>query len=195
MAAGLALQALALAWLAITTTPDMAYPLVLPGFVMAGTGMALVFAPAANAVLSSVRPSEAGQASGATNTIREVGGVLGVAVLATVFTDAGGYGSPQEYVDGLVPAIWVGSAVLAVGALVALLIPGRRAAGLGALEDDDRDLPLAGPDPVGVVPGVVVDGLVPEPGTLVALGLPRDVVAGGPAGAEESDSRVRTEVV
>src|SRR5687768_16876296 len=82
MAAGLALQSLALAWLALTTTPDMAYPLVLPGFVMAGTGMALVFAPAANAVLSSVRPSEAGQASGATNTMREVGGVLGVAVLA-----------------------------------------------------------------------------------------------------------------
>ena len=64
--------------------------LLVPGFVMAGTGMALVFAPAANAVLSSVRPSEAGQASGATNTIREVGGVLGVAVFATVFTDAGG---------------------------------------------------------------------------------------------------------
>ena len=89
--------------------------------------MALVFAPSANAVLSSVRPSEAGQASGANNTIREVGGVLGVAVLASVFTGAGGYGSPQAYVDGLVPAVWVGAAVLAVGALVALLVPGRRA--------------------------------------------------------------------
>jgi EmrB/QacA subfamily drug resistance transporter len=127
MAAGLALQSLALAWLAGTTEPDVAYALLLPGFVMAGTGMALVFAPAANAVLSSVRPSEAGQASGATNTIREIGGVLGVAVLATVFTHAGGYESAQAYVDGLVPAIWVGSAVLAVGALVALLVPGRRA--------------------------------------------------------------------
>ena len=42
---------------------------------MAGTGMALVFAPAANAVLASVRPQEAGQASGATNAIRELGGV------------------------------------------------------------------------------------------------------------------------
>jgi hypothetical protein len=41
--------------------------------------MALVFPPAANAVLGAVRPSEAGQASGATNTIREIGGVLGVA--------------------------------------------------------------------------------------------------------------------
>jgi EmrB/QacA subfamily drug resistance transporter len=128
MAAGLALQAAGLAYLAATSAPDVAYGTLVPGFVMAGTGMALVFAPSANAVLSSVRPSEAGQASGATNTIREVGGVLGVAVLATVFTDAGGYGSPQDYVDGLVPAVWVGSGALALSALVALLIPGRRAA-------------------------------------------------------------------
>ena len=68
---------------------------------------------------------EAGQASGATNAIREVGGVLGVAVLATVFAGAGGFVSPEQFVDGLVPAVWVGAAVLAVGALFALLIPGR----------------------------------------------------------------------
>jgi nitrate/nitrite transporter NarK len=126
MAAGLALQAAGLAWLAVVTEPDVAYGAIVPAFVMAGTGMALVFAPAANAVLSSVRPDEAGQASGATNTIREVGGVLGVAVLATVFTGAGGFSSPADYVDGLIPAVWVGSAVLAAGAVVALLVPGRR---------------------------------------------------------------------
>src|SRR5687767_12681321 len=128
MAAGLALQGAALAWLAVVTEPDVAYGLFVPAFVMAGTGMALVFAPAANAVLSSVRPEEAGQASGATNTIREIGGVLGVAVLATVFTDVGGVGSPAAYVDGLVSAVWVGAAVLAAGALVALLVPGKGAA-------------------------------------------------------------------
>ena len=88
--------------------------------------MALVFAPSANAVLSAVRTSEAGQASGAMNTIREIGGVLGVAVLATVFTGAGGMGSPQDYVDGLVPAVWVGAAVLALGALIALFVPAKR---------------------------------------------------------------------
>jgi EmrB/QacA subfamily drug resistance transporter len=137
MATGLALQAVALAWLALVTGPDMAYGLVVPGFVLAGTGMALVFAPAANAVLSSVRPEEAGQASGATNTIREVGGVLGVAVLATVFTSSGGFESPQAYVDGLIPAVWVGAAVLAVGALVALLVPGRRGRAAAAAQAND----------------------------------------------------------
>jgi EmrB/QacA subfamily drug resistance transporter len=128
MASGLAFQAIALAYLAAVTAPDVAYAALVPGFVMAGSGMALVFAPAANAVLSAVRPREAGQASGANNTIREIGGVLGVAVLATVFTNAGGYGSPQDYVDGLIPAVWVGSAVLAVGALVALFVPRKQAA-------------------------------------------------------------------
>jgi EmrB/QacA subfamily drug resistance transporter len=129
MAAGLALQSLALAYLALLTAPDVAYAALVPGFVMAGAGMALVFAPAANAVLGAVRPSEAGQASGATNTIREIGGVLGVAVLATVFLSSGSYGSPQDYVDGLIPAVWVGSAVLAAGAVVALLVPRKRRAG------------------------------------------------------------------
>ena len=129
MATGLALQAAGLAWIALVTEPATAYAMFVPGFVMAGSGMAMVFAPAANAVLGSVRPDQAGQASGATNTIREIGGVLGVAVLATVFTGAGSFTTPQAYVDGLIPAVWVGVAVLAAGALVALLVPGHQAAG------------------------------------------------------------------
>jgi EmrB/QacA subfamily drug resistance transporter len=97
MAAGLALQAGAIGWLALVTTVDVAYgELVLP-FIMGGTGMALVFAPSANAVLRSVRPEEAGQASGATNAIRELGGVMGVAVLASAFAGAGSYASPQAF--------------------------------------------------------------------------------------------------
>ena len=97
-------------------------------FVLAGTGMALVFAPTANAVLGAVRPEEAGQASGATNAIRELGGVLGVAVLASVFAAHGSYASPQTFTDGMTSAIWVGAAVLAAGALGALLVPGKRRA-------------------------------------------------------------------
>ena len=92
-------------------------------FILAGAGMAMVFAPSANAVLSSVRTAQTGQASGATNAIRELGGVLGIAVLATVFTSYGSYASPQAYVAGLQPAMWVGAAVLAVGALIALVLP------------------------------------------------------------------------
>jgi EmrB/QacA subfamily drug resistance transporter len=125
MAAGLALQSGGIAWLAAVSSPGLPYGQVVAPFVMAGTGMALVFAPTANAVLASVRPQEAGQASGATNAIREVGGVLGIAVLASVFSSHGSYASGQAFTDGMTSAIWVGAAVLAAGALLALLVPGR----------------------------------------------------------------------
>ena len=123
MVAGLTLQAVALGWLATLASPTMSYASMIAPFILAGSGMALVFAPSANAVLSSVRSAQAGQASGATNAIRELGGVLGVSVLATVFTSHGGYASPQAFVHGLVPAMWVGAAVLATGALVAAAFP------------------------------------------------------------------------
>jgi hypothetical protein len=58
-----------------------------------------------------------------------------VAVLAAVFTGAGGFESPRAFVDGLVPALWVGAAVLALGGLIALLVPGRaRAPRVAAVE-------------------------------------------------------------
>jgi EmrB/QacA subfamily drug resistance transporter len=128
MAAGLFMQAAAVMWLATVSETGVAYATLVPAFVLGGTGMALVFAPAANAVLGAVRPEEAGQASGANNAIRELGGVLGVAVLAAVFTGSGGFETPQAFVDGLIPALWVGAAVLIGGGLAALLIPGKRAA-------------------------------------------------------------------
>jgi EmrB/QacA subfamily drug resistance transporter len=123
MFAGLSLQAGALAWLASIISLHLAYSQMIVPFIMAGSGMALVFAPSANAILSSVRADQAGQASGANNAIRELGGVLGVAVLASVVTGSGGYSSPQAFVNGLIPAVWVGVGVLAFGALVVLLLP------------------------------------------------------------------------
>jgi len=142
MIAGLSLQAGALAWLAEITSTHVAYSQMIVPFVMAGAGMALVFAPSANAVLSSVRDDQAGQASGANNAIREIGGVLGVAVLASVFTGAGGYVSPQAFVDGLVPALWVAVAVLGAGALVVVAFP-------------FRTRPAASPRPLDRAPALV----------------------------------------
>ena len=124
MSSGLALQAVAIAWIATTMSVETPYGAFVVPFVLGGVGMALVFAPAANAILRAVKPHEAGQASGANNAIRELGGVMGVAVLAAVFTANGGYSSPQAFVDGVVPALHVGAAVLVAGSIVALLIPG-----------------------------------------------------------------------
>ena len=124
--AGLALQATALAWLAAITAPDVAYIDLVPPFAIAGVGMALFFAPVATVVLGAVSPREAGKASGANNAIRELGGVFGVAVLASIFTHQGGYGSADLFTDGIIPALWVGAAVVGVGALAAGFLPGRR---------------------------------------------------------------------
>jgi EmrB/QacA subfamily drug resistance transporter len=126
MATGLALEALALAWNAAVTTPDVGYTSVVGPFIVAGVGMGLFFAPLANTILSSVRPEEEGKASGANSAVREVGGVLGVAVLASIFGQTGSYATPDTFVDGLVPATYIGAAVVAAGALAALAVPGRK---------------------------------------------------------------------
>ena len=123
---GLALQAVALAWIGARLDPDRRRTRrSIAPFVVAGVGMALFFAPVANVVLSAVRPEQEGQASGANNAIRELGGVFGVAVLAAVFAHVGGYESTQAFSDGMNTAVLVGAAVVAVGALAAFAIPGR----------------------------------------------------------------------
>ncbi len=137
MAVGLALQAIGLAWIASVTSATVGYGSLVSPFILSGIGMGMFFAPVANVVLSAVRPQEEGKASGANNAIREVGGVLGVAVLASVFAREGGYASAVTFVDGVVPALWIGAAVVAVGSAVALAIPRRRPDVASVRESDE----------------------------------------------------------
>jgi len=145
MALGLALQAAALAWLAMASGVDSTNSELAAPFAIAGVGMGLVFAPSASALLSVVAPHRAGQASGTNNAIREVGGVFGVAVMSTIFSGAGGFTSPQAFVDGFHPALWVGAAVVGVGAAVALLLPAGREEAVAAdpVEAGAQAAPLA----------------------------------------------------
>ena len=138
---GMSLQAIALGWMSLVITPTVDYGAIVPSFILAGVGMGLFFAPIANVVLSAVRPEEEGKASGANNAIRELGGVFGVAVLASIFSANGSYQSGQSYVDGLVPAMQVGAVVVAVGALAALGLGGRTRVVAGESEayDDFAD--------------------------------------------------------
>jgi EmrB/QacA subfamily drug resistance transporter len=119
---GLALQAIALAWIATVATPTTPYIQLVAPFLLAGIGMAHFFAPVANVVLSTVRDEEEGQASGANNAVRELGGVFGVAILASIFAGYGGYGSGQHFIDGMTPAVYTGAAIIGVGALLAFAI-------------------------------------------------------------------------
>lgn len=119
----------------------MSYAEQVPALILSGVGMSLYFIPTASLLMASVRTEQQGVASGANNAMRELGGVLGVAVLASVFSSQGGFVSPQDFVDGLVPALWVGVALAAVGSLTAALI--RAAARTGSTRS------RAGPAPTG----------------------------------------------
>ncbi|MFB7513106.1 DHA2 family efflux MFS transporter permease subunit [Streptomyces sp. NPDC056144] len=124
---GLALLAAGFAYWALVMSPDSSYVEQLPGYLLGGVGVACFFAPLINLTMSSVDESEQGIASGSTSAMRELGAALGVAVLTSVFTHNGGYASGQNFVDGFVPALWVGAAAMAIAA-VAMLFATRPAA-------------------------------------------------------------------
>jgi EmrB/QacA subfamily drug resistance transporter len=126
LATGLALQTAGLAWIAALLSSSVSYPALIPAFVLSGIGMGLFFVPVAAVVLGSVKFHEQGVASGANNSFRELGGTLGIAVLGSVFSAAGSFATPHAFVDGLRPALVVGTIVLGLGTVAALLIPNRR---------------------------------------------------------------------
>jgi MFS family permease len=130
---GLALQAIGLAWLAAIIAPTTPFTHLIPAFVVSGIGMAMFFAPTANLVLSTVRREEEGIASGAANALREIGGVFGVAILASVFASHGGYGTPHTFALGLRPAVDVGAVAVGLAALALLAVPRRKS----AIDDHD----------------------------------------------------------
>ncbi|BCJ48768.1 MFS transporter [Actinoplanes sp. NBRC 14428] len=123
--AGQVLLAAGVLWIALATTTTVSYGDLVIAFVLAGIGMGLTFAPISTMALGSVTEQERGVASGANNTVRELGVAAGVASLASVFSSYGGYTSREAFVDGIVPAVLVGAAVIAAGAVVALALPRR----------------------------------------------------------------------
>jgi MFS family permease len=117
---GLVLLAAGFAYWALVMSPESSYTEQLPGYLLGGVGVACFFAPLMNLTMTSVDVSEQGIASGSTSAMRELGAALGVAVLTSVFTHNGGYASGQDFVDGFVPALWVGAAAMALAAVVML---------------------------------------------------------------------------
>ncbi len=109
---------------------------VLPGLILLGLGLGLIFSPAFNTATSGVDPSDAGVASATVNTAQQVGGSLGTALLNTIATTAtasfvaGKAASPaitaEAAVHGYTTAFWWAAAILATGAVICglLLQPG-----------------------------------------------------------------------
>ena len=110
---------------------------LLPGFLLVGVGLGFSFVPVSIAALAGIGDREAGLASGLINTTQQVGGALGLAVLATISTTrtenllASGTEPAAALTTGFAAAFWVG-----VGfALISL------AATLLALRKRDLELP------------------------------------------------------
>ena len=128
--AGLGLQAIGMAWIALTATPGLAYTNLIAPLVLAGAGVSMAMPAAQNVVLGAVAPSEIGKASGTFNMSRFLGGVFGVAVQVAVFAATGSFGSPQAFSAGFVPAIGIAATLSLMAAIVGMWLPGRRATAL-----------------------------------------------------------------
>ncbi|MFI0897604.1 DHA2 family efflux MFS transporter permease subunit [Streptomyces sp. NPDC020983] len=126
MVVGMILQAAGLLWLALATDAGTGYGTVVGPLIVAGVGISLVFPTVANAVVGAVPIEDAAVAAGTNNTVREAGGVFGVAVVVAVFAANGGYGSASSFMSGFRAAEVVAAGAAVAGAAVALLAPGKR---------------------------------------------------------------------
>jgi EmrB/QacA subfamily drug resistance transporter len=68
---------------------------VLPGLLIIGLGMGLIFAPTQNAATSGVDPGDAGVASAMINTVQQIGGSIGTALLSSFAA-----GAASDYLAG-----------------------------------------------------------------------------------------------
>jgi EmrB/QacA subfamily drug resistance transporter len=120
MVVGLLLQGLGLGWIALIASPDMGFASLIAPMVIAGCGVSMSFPAAQNSVVGAVPVDAVGKAAGTNSTMRQLGGVFGIAVLVAVFAGAGGY---ARFVDGFSSALLVSAGLSFVGALVGLGLP------------------------------------------------------------------------
>jgi hypothetical protein len=107
-----------------TYVGDILFPSLL-----AAVGLGLAFVPTTIAAVTGTKPDEAGLASGLINTSQQVGGALGLAVLATVATgttnDVAASGERNPLValtEGFQDAFLVGAGMALLGALLAATV-------------------------------------------------------------------------
>ena len=85
---GMTLGALAMVWFAQLDADSSYAGHVLPGLIVMGVGMGNIFAPAISSATYGVEPTDAGVASAMVNTMQQVGGSIGTALLSSIFASA-----------------------------------------------------------------------------------------------------------
>lgn len=123
--AGLGLHAAAMTWIALIAEPGLAYRQLIAPLIVSGIGVAMSLPATQSAALSSVAPQYVGKASGAYSTMRQLGGVFGVAVVVAAFAANGSYLSTRTFSSGFTAAIGACAALSLAGALSGLATPKR----------------------------------------------------------------------
>ena len=116
LATGSILVAASLIGFSLINDRDGYFPVVLIPLIIHAVGIALVFAPGSVAIMHGVPPEHAGAASGLLQMDQQIGGALGIAVIASIYALAA---VPGNYVSGLPTAFGAGAAIAMVAAVVA----------------------------------------------------------------------------
>jgi hypothetical protein len=132
IAAGLSLQAAGFVWIAFVAREHLGYAAIVAPLVLAGCGVSMAMPAAQNCVIGAVSPADLGKAAGTFNTLRQLGGTMGIAILAAVFTGTGSYASARAFGAGFVPVAEVAAGLSVAGAVAGAFVPSRRQARSGS---------------------------------------------------------------
>jgi EmrB/QacA subfamily drug resistance transporter len=129
---GMLVLAASLGWYTQIPVDGHYWPDLLPAYLTFALGLAFSFIPVSIAALSQVEPNEAGLASGLINTNQQIGGAIGVAVAATIFTSHAkallktGSTPAEAFTAGYQRAFWALLAIAVAGAVAGwVLLRGR----------------------------------------------------------------------
>ena len=147
---GLSMIGVSLTLLALAPVDGHYWQHLFPSFVLMGLGAGLGFPPLMGLAMAGVEPQDAGLASGLVNTTAQVGGALGLAVLASVTsarTDhllASGKSQLAALTGGYHVGFWISAGLIALGVIVAIVLFEKPSAPTGAT--DELEAALDDPD-------------------------------------------------
>ena len=84
VATGMILTAVALVWFAFVADPDSGYLAILPALLILGVGVGLAMSPSTTAITASLPEDRQGVASALNDTVREMGGAIGIALIGSI---------------------------------------------------------------------------------------------------------------
>jgi EmrB/QacA subfamily drug resistance transporter len=124
MTAGLVSLAVALYWYTRIPVHGHYWPDLLPAYLVFAVGIAFAFVPVSIAALAGVSSAQSGLASGLINTSQQIGGAVGVAVAATIFTSfaRSRHFTPGALTTGYQHAFWALVATALAGALASAVL-------------------------------------------------------------------------